>query len=448
MPESKGKHLDIDDRRIVEDGIRDGLSAREIARRLKVSPTTVTREVLANRTVRPPKRKDMTASKRCARYADCQRSGDACASCVSWKRTLTCRRCHAAKCFESCDEFELRMCEKTQSWPYVCTCYTLDRDGCFLPKCRYVASEADAASRARRADPRRGISVDAAELARMLGIIRPLVRQGQSLEAIWMAHGGELPVTVRTFYNYIEAGVVDIASLELPRKVRYKKRRKADPEPARDRIDRTGRRYEDFLALADDERLGAVQVDTVVGHVRNSKRILSIHFPRFIFQLYLLLSDGGPGAVVSALDAVEIGLGSREAFAALLGVLLLDRGVEFDDYRGMERSVLEPGKRRCRVYYCDAMSPSQKPNCERNHEELRRILPKGRSDFDLLSTWDVAVACSHVNSYPRKALGGACPLSVASQVLPEGFLDAFGIERVGTDDVVLRPSLMPHVVKQ
>lgn len=448
MPEKKGKHLDIDDRRVIEDGIRDGLKAREIARRLKVSPTTVTREVLANRTVRIPQRKDMTASKRCTKYAECMRSADACAACRSDKRTRACRRCRAAKCFESCDEFELRMCERTQAWPYVCTCYTLDRDGCWLPKCRYTASEADRASRARRAEPRRGISLDPSELARMLEVVGPLVRQGQSLEAIWMAHGAELPVTARTLYNYIEAGIVDIASLELPRKVRYKRRRRAAAAPARDRVDRAGRRYEDFLALPEEERVGAVQADTVVGHARNAKRILSLHFPRFIFQLYLLLPDGRPGTVVAALDAVEAALGSREAFAALLGVLLLDRGVEFDDYRGIERSALEPWRERCRVYYCDAMSPSQKPNCERNHEELRRVLPKGRSDFDLLSAWDVAAVCSHVNSYPRKALGGACPLGLASQVLPEGFLDTFGIERVEADDVVLRPSLVPHAVKR
>ena len=450
MPESKGKHLDKDDRHVIEDGIRDGLSAREIARRLKVSPTTVTREVLTNRTVRPPKRKDMSASKRCAKFHDCQRHKDVCEVCLADRRTLSCRRCRTVKCFDHCDELELRMCKKTQSWPYVCMCYTYDRDGCALPKCRYSATEADAASLARRADPRKGISVSPDELERMVETIGPLVRQGQSLEAIWMVHGDEFPVTSRTFYNYIEAGIVDIVNLELPRKVRYKdrKRKKRGDGTPRDRIDRTGRLYGDFLALPEEERLSAVQVDTVLGYRRNSKRILSIHFPRFIFQLYLLLEGGDPGNVVAALDAMEIALGSVGAFSALFGTMLLDRGSEFDDFDGMERSALEPRKKRCRVYYCDAMSPSQKPNCERNHEELRRILPKKRSDFDLLSAWDVAVACSHVNSYPRKVLGGVCPLSLASQVLPEEFLDTFGIERIEPDGVVLKPILLSHVVRQ
>ena len=447
MPESKGKHLDRYDREVIEDGIRDGLTAREIAKRLKVSPTTVTREVLANRTVKPPNRKNMSASKRCARHADCQRHRDVCAVCRSDKRTPTCRRCRTVRCFERCDEFELRMCEKTQRWPYVCTCYMYDRDGCAFPKCRYTASEADAASRGRRAEPRKGISVTPEELGRMVETIAPLVRQGQSLETIWMTHGDEFPVTSRTFYNYIETGVVDIINLELPRKVRYKKRRKKAGS-TRDRIDRAGRLHEDFLALPEEDRLLAVQVDSVVGYIRNTKRILSLHFPRFVFQLYLLLASGDPSQVVAAFDAIEVALGSREAFSLLFGIMLLDRGSEFDDIEGMERSALEPGKKRCRVYYCDAMSPSQKPNCERNHEELRRILPKQRSDFDSLSAWDVSIACSHVNSYPRKSLGGASPIDVASQVFPKEFLDTFGIERIEPDDVILRPTLIPHVIKK
>lgn len=52
MGGSKRKHLDMDARKAIEDGIGDKLTAREIARRIDVSQTTVTREVKANRTAR------------------------------------------------------------------------------------------------------------------------------------------------------------------------------------------------------------------------------------------------------------------------------------------------------------------------------------------------------------------------------------------------------------
>ena len=48
MPERPGCHLDYDDRCVIEEGIEAGLSASAIARRLEVSPSTVTREVKAD----------------------------------------------------------------------------------------------------------------------------------------------------------------------------------------------------------------------------------------------------------------------------------------------------------------------------------------------------------------------------------------------------------------
>ena len=115
----------------------------------------------------------------------------------------------------------------------------------------------------------------------------------------------------------------------------------------------------------------------------------------------------------------------------------------------MERSCLVPGARRCRVFYCDEMNSNQKSQAERNHERLRRILPKGRSDFDKLSVWDVAVCCSHVNSYPLARKSGTFrPIEAAAAVIPQHLLDALGIERVPADEVTLKPYLMAHAVEQ
>ena len=106
------------------------------------------------------------------------------------------------------------------------------------------------------------------------------------------------------------------------------------------------------------------------------------------------------------------------------------------------------GARRCRVFYCDAQESNQKSKAERNHEQLRRILPKGRSDFDALSAYDVAVCCSHVNSYRSAGRGGKCPFELLGDLLPRGVMDELGLERVEPDDVVLRPALVPHAVEQ
>lgn len=48
-------------------------------------------------------------------------------------------------------------------------------------------------------------------------------------------------------------------------------------------------------------------------------------------------------------------------------------------------------------------------HCERNHEYIRMVLPKG-TDFDDLTQEDVDVMMSHINSYARPALGDSRPV--------------------------------------
>lgn len=79
---------------------------------------------------------------------------------------------------------------------------------------------------------------------------------------------------------------------------------------------------------------------------------------------------------------------------------------------------------------------------------LRRILPKGRSDFDALSERDLAAAASHANSYPRASLFGKSPADLALMLLPEGLLDLIGVERLPLEEAVLKPSLLAHAVER
>ena len=106
----------------------------------------------------------------------------------------------------------------------------------------------------------------------------------------------------------------------------------------------------------------------------------------------------------------------------------------------LERSCIRK-RARCKVFYCDPMKSWQKPQCERNHSELRKIIPKGAS-FKRLTPRKLAVVCSHVNSYGRHVLGGACPYQVARITVPAELLDALGVVHVPPQDVVMSPSLI------
>ena len=444
MPESKGRHLTLEDREVIEDGIRDGLGCREIAGRLHVSPSTVSREVKANRKATLPRHKDMKPGRNCTRYLECEEVGTACRECSTYK--TRCRACKTRSCIDLCAKFELRECPETRKWPWTCPPKCDGRPGCRYPKMRYSAAAADNAAAARLSSARSGMAVSPADALAMMERVRSLLAQGQSLEAIWEEHGDEMPVCVRTCYNYMHKGFMGASLIELPRQVRYRQRRK-EPVPGRDRVDRAGRTYDDFRALGLEDQARVVQADSVVGFQENAQRILSLHLVRHSFQLYLLQADGSAARTVAALDAIETYLGSPGAFEATFGIILADRGAEFDDWAGMERSCLAEGARRCRVFYCDPMSSNQKSQCEKNHQELRKILPKGRSDFDRLDQADVAAVCSHVNSYPRPSRNGARPYDLAVMELTAEFLDTIGVVRLQPDEVVLKPYLMAHAVQ-
>ena len=430
MPKEKGRHLTFDDRCEIEEMLKEGASFRAIACKLGVSPTTVSNEVRSNRTFHKPKSLPTKAQARCAHYSGC-RVVMLCPACTSG--AASCKRCGKRRCWDLCKGFDPYACPERERAPFVCN-RCPKRAYCTREKARYVASRAQEAHDARLSAAHSGISCGPDELRRMVEKVKGLLAQGQSLEAIWAVHGEGFPVSVRTFYSYMEKGVMGLSNMELPRKVRYAPRRKrVEGQP---KMALEGRTYADWLALPDGERLLTVQVDTVEGLRRNSKCILTLHFVRLFFQLHILLPARTQDAVKGALDAVEAYCGGR--FAEVFPVMLGDRGSEFLDPAKIETGL--DGSRRTRMYYCDPVKPGQKGAAEKNHVELRRILPKG-TDFDALTQWDVALASSHVNSYVRAGQGVA-PIALASLVLPADLLENLGITAVPPDDVVMKPSLL------
>lgn len=430
MPEKKGKHLSFGDRCEIEDMLKEGSSFRKIARKLKVSPTTVSNEVRLNRVFFKPKALPAKAQSRCSKYQDCTKVA-LCEMCLSY--ASACKRCGRKRCWDICREFDARSCKQRERAPFVCT-KCRKRGYCTFEKARYVASKAQATYDARLRSAHTGIACKPEELKDMVDKVKKLLSQGQSLQAIWITHKDEFPICERTFYNYMDKGVMGLANIELPKKVKYAPRKKR--AKGEFKMELVGRTYVDWLALTEEEKLLTVQIDCVEGLRRNSKCILSLHFVRLFFQLYILLESKDQAHVKAALDAVETYC--QGAFSDVFPVMLGDRGSEFLDFTKIEMGI--DGARRTRMFYCDPVKPSQKGACEKNHVELRKILPKG-TDFDLLTFSDVSEACSHVNSYPRPGQG-ATPIQLASLVLPKNLLESLGVRVISPDDVIMTPKLL------
>ena len=129
-----------------------------------------------------------------------------------------------------------------------------------------------------------------------------------------------------------------------------------------------------------------------------------------------------------------------EMYKKLFGLLLTDRGSEFAKPELFEVNT-ETGEIRSNIFYCDAQMPSQKPHVENNHEFIRDIILK-KKDMSALTQDKLDLMFSHINSVPRKSLGGKTPYEAFEFFYGKEPLEKFNIQKIKEDAVTLQPYLL------
>ena len=185
-------------------------------------------------------------------------------------------------------------------------------------------------------------------------------------------------------------------------------------------------------------------MDTVEGAREDSACLLTLLHRPSRLQLALPLAAKDAASVAAALAGVRSALGAG-GMARVFGAVLTDNGSEFSD-EGAIAALLGEREGETRLFYCDPRQSQQKGACERNHVEIRKLLPKGRGlRFDRLGAADCALLMSHVNSEPRGALGFSTPARAFRAMLgadAAALLDAYGVEDVPAGELDLTPGLI------
>lgn len=440
MPVKTKGHLDYGEREMIEKGIMRRDSISSIGRRLGRSPSTIEREIKRNGTDSPVGNLVVKTRNICVHQNNCMHVDLCKKGCL-----VPCHRCKDWLCNKLCPDFEAAPCPRLTKPPYCCNgCNELFGYGCTHPYHFYDAMMAQRMADKRNVESRMGIDCDPEELAATTKIVSAGLDKGQSIRYIFEMNKGKMCCSWRTYYNYIEIGVTEeVTNMSLPKKVRYKKRKKKKEGRNIPREVLVGRTYEDFDKLTEQEKMSAVEMDCVLGRQGVDRQaILTLFFRRTNLQIMILLPEKTTVNVVAALDALESLCG--DLFPKIFPVILLDRGTEFADAERMEHS--KDGKKRCRIFYCDPQQSQQKSQAEKNHVEIRKVLPKGKTIFDALTCRDMAVLMSHVNSYARESLNWAAPYDLAQHMLPENLLDGLGMERIPPNDVTLKPRLLKHAI--
>lgn len=408
------KHLTFEERCKIEECVNKGLRKYQIANELNKSQSTILREIRNNRVLKPRKIFNENPFN-CIHLKDCK------------------------VCTGKCKYYETEKCNRRDKFIGACNnCPDIKK--CKLDQYFYKAKFAHEKYRETLVDARQGVNLNTTELFEMARIICPLIDKGQSLYTILNNHP-ELKISVKTLYTYIEMGLFKdwgITNLSLKRKVKRKirsKKLKKRNEPA----NYTGRKYEDYLQYKDENPdIPTTEMDTVYNN-QSGPYIQTFIFENTSLMIGILHSEKTADSMSKALDLIQDKL-TTEEYQKIFSLLLTDRGTEFAKPIQFEINI-DTGEIRSKIFYCDAQMSSQKPHVENNHNFVREILPNGQSWANLTQE-KVDLVFSHINSTPRKSLGGKTPYEVFSFLYGENTLKKLNIQKIAKDEVNTTPRLL------
>lgn len=421
------KHLSLQDRINIQSGLDKGLNFKEIACEINKDASTVSKEIRKHLYLKETGSGGQ-AFNPCAKAKDCKIM-HACAK-------LCFKRCHiCGKCIKYCKEFVQYSCSRLVRPPYCCNGCQKSRS-CFGVKKFYVASKAYSDYKTYLKETRRGFLISQSEASRINNLLVPLIKQGHSVHHACITHKDDIMLSEKTVYSYIDGGVFNIKNIDLPRKVRYRIRKK----PKEFKVDkkcRIGRTYKDYFEfLKANEEPPVVQMDTVKGTI-DGKVLLTLQFVETGFMLAFLRDSNTAKSVKIIFDGIYDLLG-REMFIRLFPVILTDNGSEFSDPMPIEYD--ENGENRTHIFYCNQNRSDQKAQIEVNHEFIRRVSPKGQS-FNLRTQDDINLMMSHINSYRRKRLNDQSPYTVFSKFYGDGIAERLGIKFIPPTEIILTRDL-------
>lgn len=428
-PKGNQKHLTLSDRIYIEQGLCMGKNFKEIAAFLNKDPSTISKEIKKyRRSNKPCRTNDCMHIKTCRKRYVCNTK-----SCAN-----RCSTCKDADCRVVCKEYVSFTCERLRKPPYVCN-FCENKVGCHKVHYYYKAQHAYSEYKNTLTKARQGINRYPEELKRLDELISPLLKKGQSLSHIYATHANEIGCSRKTLYNYVDAKLFKATNMDLPRKVRYKPRKKKRPVSTRNYEYRNNRTYRDFERYMEEHpETPVVEMDTVKGTNEHGKTLLTMLFRNCSLMLMFLLPSCTQKSVENVFNSLTEQLGV-DIFQSIFPVILTDNGSEFKDATSLE--ITSDGEIRTKVFFCDPNAAWQKARIEKNHEFIRYIIPKGQTMASLDNDGIILMA-NHINSVARDSLNGKTPIELAEMLINKKLLYYLKLEQIPHDAVTLKPSLL------
>lgn len=420
---SENMHLTLDEREYIEHELMNNTSFADIAKYLGKDKTTISKEIKKHR-IRKEGQSIHIGFNKCARRYNCHRKNICSTRCKK-----ECKDCNSV-----CPDFEDGICFRLKHSPYVCNGCS-NRFNCRSTKYYYRALPSFNKYKNILSESRQGINMTELELSNLDKLISPLIKKGQSISHIYQTHDN--PCSRSTLYRYLSKNCFSVGPIDLPRKVRMKKKREKRIKPKYTKA-MTNRTYEDFQKYIElHPELPIVEMDTVEG-VKGGRVLLTFLFRNSRLMLAFILYEKTQKEVLRVFNMLEYELGN-ELFKKTFPIILTDNGAEFGNPLSLEFN--EEGIGRTRIFYCNPRASYQKGMLEKNHEFIRYVLPKG-TPFERLLQTDINLMINHINSLGRASLNWFSPIDVAKFTLDKEVIKKLNLVKISPDKIQLNTKLL------
>ena len=331
----------------------------------------------------------------------------------------------------------INKCSTLQKPPYVCNNCSY-KNKCNKHKLYYNALIAQGNYEEKQYDSRCGYAISHETIDQIEHIIVPLIKdKKQSINQVYASHYDILYFSKSTFYNYVNAGILSLSNIDLPKKVIYKARKNKNTNYKRELAILKNRKYEDYIHfISNHPKMNKCQMDTVIGSNDSSNCLLTLIIVDTNFMLIRLLDKKDIASVNEQFDILKEKLGIK-LFSKIFRIVLTDNGTEFFDPKHIEFDY-STGRKTTNVFYCKPYSSWQKDCIEKNHEYIRKIFPKGTS-FDSFSQEQIQKLEDIINNIPRKSLDNKSPYELTKNKYPE-FILKLNCSYIKPDDISLNPN--------
>jgi IS30 family transposase len=200
-------------------------------------------------------------------------------------------------------------------------------------------------------------------------------------------------VCTKTLYNYVDVGLLAIANIDLPLKVK----RTTKAVRIRHHKKNLGTSIDDRPTYINDRsEFGHWEIDTVIGKKDKSEAVLLTMTERMTRKEIIRKI---PGRTAEAVQAALLNLASEagECFSKVFKSITADNGSEFAEISSLEKTLAT------RVYFAHPYTSCERGTNERHNGLIRRFIPKGcrMSHYSIEAISRVQNWC---NTLPRKIL--------------------------------------------